>query len=66
MKKNNIDLVCCKNCKFYRYEKINDYSEMWSCTKGNTVSVTGYDTRENKYCYQQKPFKFKKKVKKDK
>lgn len=58
MKKNNnsTDYVCCKNCRFYRYEKINSYSEMWSCTKNNSVS-NSLSPLEDKPCFQKKVFK---------
>jgi len=63
MKKiKDTEFVCCKNCKFYKYEKINDYSEMWSCLKNNSIN-NSLSPLEDKPCFQKKRFKrfFKKK-----
>ena len=61
-KTDNTELVCCKDCKFYNYEKINNCSEMWSCSKNNSIN-NSLSPLEEKPCFQKKRFKKKNKKK---
>lgn len=62
MVKISKDYVCCKTCKFYRHDIINKNSEMWSCTKNNSVNVDTLTKLKDKPCYQPKVSKKCKKV----
>lgn len=57
MKSNPLDIVYCKNCRYYKYKQINNYSTLYECTKGNTVSLEQPDLLCNKPCFSKRLFR---------
>lgn len=53
---NPLEVIYCKNCRFFKSKKVDDYSTVYSCSKGNSVEVDKPELRCNKLCYKKKTF----------
>lgn len=49
-----LTIVSCKTCKYYIVRKIDAYSSIHSCKKGNTADIDGVELYCNKPCYCKK------------
>lgn len=63
MKVNPLEIIYCKNCKYYKNKIVNKYSSIHECTKGNSVAPDQPELFCNKPCYVRKLFNKKKKEK---
>lgn len=56
MKVNPLEIVYCKNCRYYSCKKVNEYSCVYGCSKGHSVEPDRSELRCNKKCYTKKWF----------
>ena len=51
---NPLDIVYCKNCKYYRTRQVNAHSSIHSCLKDNPVDIDGAELYCNRPCYSKR------------
>lgn len=56
-KLNDLDIVYCKDCAYFRYKKVNANSAVYSCLKNNSFDADKPELYCNKPCYKKKTFK---------
>ena len=47
---NPLDIVYCKNCKYYRVKRVDARSSIHSCLKENPVDIDGAELYCNRPC----------------
>ena len=59
-----LDIVYCKDCKYYRCKYINEYSSIHNCLKNNDVQISNPSLYCNKPCFAKSKAKIKAQKKK--
>lgn len=54
-----LDIVYCKDCKYYRCKTINEHSSIHSCLKNNDVQIAKPELYCNKPCFTKTKVKIK-------
>ena len=49
-----LDIIYCKNCKFYKCVKVNEHSSVHSCSKSLDLQIDKPELYCNKPCYTNK------------
>lgn len=57
MKTDPLEIVYCKNCKFFKFKKFDDGNILYGCSKEHSVDIDRPELRCNLPCYQKKWYK---------